>query len=564
MFTKRSLLALTFVPLVAWSVGIVAAGCGSSRSDDADVGDAGDGEGGVGEGGSFVDSGNPTETSECQRAAEAKSNVGCDYWPTVTFNSVRSYFDYAVVVANTGSEPADITVTGPNNVNKQAQVPPGELRKIYLPWVAALKGEDPKCLLSIYTGTPPENSVVQKRAAYHLQSNRPVIVYQFNPLEYKGAGGEGPSGGPKDWTDCRDKERLCFLDFGRQYCYSYSNDASLLLPSTAMTGNYRIGGLKLGYPVLAITGTQDGTTVQVKLAGSAMVRAGGGISATAGGNVITLQLDAGDVAELVGGEGSGVFLTQGDFSGTLVQADKPVQVLSGSHCANVPSGAPACDHLEETIPPAETLGKSYVVARPQGPNGNTVGQLVRIIGNQAQTTLTYDPQKPAGCPDTIGVGETVDCGIVNEDFTVTGSAEFLVVTFLQGGSVVDPADAGADAGPGSGRGDPSISTAVPVEQFRTDYVFLAPDDYDVSYAILTGPTDADVSIDGQKIAAAFDPIGAGGQGVARVQLGAGKGGAHTLLSNKAVGLQVMGYGAFTSYQVPGGLNAKQIAVAPPK
>jgi hypothetical protein len=36
-----------------------------------------------------------------------------------------------------------------------------------------------------------------------------------------------------------------------------------------------------------------------------------------------------------------------------------------------------------------------------------------------------------------------------------------------------------------------------------------------------------------------------------------------LVSDKPVGLQVMGYGSYTSYQYPGGLNLGLIAPPPP-
>ena len=54
-----------------------------------------------------------------------------------------------------------------------------------------------------------------------------------------------------------------------------------------------------------------------------------------------------------------------------------------------------------------------------------------------------------------------------------------------------------------------------------------------------------------------------GYGVTRYGLDANAG-AHVLLASAPVGLQVMGYGQYTSYQYPGGLNLKQIAPPPPK
>ena len=85
--------------------------------------------------------------------------------------------------------------------------------------------------------------------AYHLVSSRPVIVYQFNPLEYR-----------NDACNCL---------FGP---YSFSNDASLLLPSTAATGSYRVTAMRgqdteelhaPGY--ISVTGLRDNTNVRVRL-----------------------------------------------------------------------------------------------------------------------------------------------------------------------------------------------------------------------------------------------------------------------------------------------------------
>ena len=59
----------------------------------------------------------------------------------------------------------------------------------------------------------------------------------------------------------------------------------------------------------------------------------------------------------------------------------------------------------------------------------------------------------------------------------------------------------------------------------------------------------------------FKAIGASGYGVARYKLGPGNSGAHTLMSDKPVGIQVMGYGQYTSYQYPGGSDL--LAIAPP-
>jgi hypothetical protein len=218
----------------------------------------------------------------------------------------------------------------------------------------------------------------------------------------------------------------------------------------------------------------------------------------------------------------------------------------------VPEGTPACDHLESTVFPAETLGKDYFVPVTIGPNNDTPGHVVRIYGNVDGTTLTYDGTTPRGAPTTINAGQVVDLGLVSSNFHVKGSQPFGVGTLMPGGNLLDPVN---------GEGDPSQSFFASTEQFRKKYIFLAPDDYDISYAEIVAPTGANITLDGGKPSGKVAALGTG-YGVIYVKLGAGKDGAHVLESDQPVGLQVIGYGKYTSYQYPAGLNLNVIAPPP--
>jgi hypothetical protein len=505
------------------------------------------------------------DPTTCDQASMLRSYVGCDYWPTVVANSVWSIFDYAVVVANAGSEPAMVTVTGPQNTNQLQTVAPNAIAKFYLPWVAALKGADADmCGAS----TTLSASVFAKAAAYHLVSSVPVTVYQFNALEYVGSG--GPPG--KSWAACPGLQ-TCMDRESPNYgaasgCYSFTNDSSLLLPSTAMTGNYRVAafpgesatdptGTTAPTPIMgsyfAITATTDSTNVTVDLSSTAQVLGGGGVPDTAAGGTITLSMDAGDVVELVGAEGDAV-----DLSGSLVAADQPVQVIAGAPCDQIPETAPACDHLEQSVFPAETLGKQYFVTVPTSPTGTPYGHDVRLYGNVDGTTLTYSPAAPAGCPASLNAGQVGDCGIVQSDFEVTGNNAFVVGSFQLGGSLVDPV---SRTNPNGGEGDPSQSFMAAVEQYRTKYVFLAPGDYESNYADIVAPMGTTVMLDGTPVDTSSAPLADGYVVVHGLSLGSR--GGHVITASAPIGLQVMGYGLYTSYQYPGGLNLKMIAPPPP-
>ena len=287
----------------------------------------------------------------------------------------------------------------------------------------------------------------------------------------------------KDWSTCQK------LNISAPECYSNSNDASLLLPSTAMTGSYRLMGsygfsrhpmqegtstpdlsqpLQPGAaPYFVVTGTADGTNVSVKLGPTGKVVAGHGIIATPAGGTVTFRLDTGDVAEVLGGTGR-----EFDFSGSLLTADKPVQVITGVPCIDYPLDTVACDHVEETVFPAQTLGRHYAVTTPTGPKKNRVAHAVRLCGNVDGTTLTYKPSAPPGCPSSLDAGDVVDCGeLTNLDFEVKGTHELGVAMLMIGASKADPSFNGSSFT--VLQGDPSQSFAVTVAQYRLKYVFLA-------------------------------------------------------------------------------------------
>src|SRR5262249_38050919 len=143
--------------------------------------------------------------------------------------------------------------------------------------------------------------------SYHLVSSRPVIAYQFNPLEYQAQG--GPPG--KDWGGCK---------------YSYTNDASLLFPTTAARNVYRVTAQRApkGWNAwLAVTGIEEGTEVTIAPGDWASIAPGGGLPAIGADSSAKFSLDAGDVMEIVSPPDTAV-----DFSGAIVTSSKPIQLIA--------------------------------------------------------------------------------------------------------------------------------------------------------------------------------------------------------------------------------------------
>jgi hypothetical protein len=454
--------------------------------------------------------------SSCSPDLLGTSYVGCVYYPTVTANLVdSSIFHFAVAVSNTGAKTATVTVTKGGAAVTTVNVAANSVQIINLPWDANLKGP------SSLSVTPMPSSIRVNAGAYKLSSNRPVTVYQYNALEYTLNGS-----------------------------FSYTNDASLLMPVNAWTGNYRVAARHHFYSTsgfLAVTAQAANTQVTITAPpGSHLVKAG--IAGITTGDTGTVTMNDGDVIEIVT-DGSYVANDPNDVTGTLVTATQPVQVIGGHQCVYVPDNTGYCDHLEESMPPIETLSKDYLVTAPLIPTGGNVpkAEMVRIIATQPNTTLTYDPPQ-AGAPTSIAqAGGWVEFQSA-ASFKVSANFKILVAQYMLG----------QDAGGGSG--DPAMALAVATDQYRKSYLFHAPTNYQYNYVNITAKTGEVVTLDGAVVAnASFTAVGGNtGYSVARVALSNAGSGNHTISAANPIGISVYGYGQYTSYWYPGGLDLNVI------
>jgi hypothetical protein len=499
------------------------------------------------------------DPADCKEAALNKTYVGCDFWPTVTYNEVwynmeaKEGFEFAVVVAN--DQKADVTVTvtgGALTGDIKETVPAGTLKTIKLPWVKELKGTTFSNANT--SGGRVKSSVRKNNGAYHLITSLPVTVWQFSPLEYHLQ--PEPAGCIDSMTATLDPDE----------CASVTNDASLLIPKTAMTGAYRaftFGGSDQGDwgdapGGIAITAVEDNTLVKVDL--KADVVAGDGVNAATAGSVVEYTLNAGDVLQLLGKPSPTWGGKHADLSGSVVvgldaenpgTSDKPnfrpIQVIGVSPIADLTpdSQVSYADHMEETVLPAEVLGYSYIVVPPTGPDGKLVEHRVRIVGSVDGTTFSYVKTKPAGAPDSLNAGQWADI-ITSGSFIVSSQNEeypFLVVSFIQGA-------------------EPAASMAVAIKQFRRTYSFLAPVSYKTNYADILVSEGVTVKLDGTPVKGTSEHVDGSGWVVKRVPLSDTNGGKHKLEASGPVGLQVMGYGHATSYYYPGGLKLNVISKPP--
>lgn len=423
---------------------------------------------------------------DCSLTSLGASYVGCEYYPTIMTNDLLwGDFDFGVIVANVGDAAANLR------------------------------------LERIDGATPPDNFVVEARGVavkrlpmesgevYRLRSDQPVVAYQFNPLDYF------------DGTD-----------------YSYTNDASLLLPRNALGRDYVVaawptwsgfGGL------LAVTAAQDDTKVTITTTAYATPFGSPAES-------FTRTLQRGELLQLVSsGENNAA---TSDFTGSRVVADKPVQVIGGHNCTNIPASTPACDHIEEVMFPVNTLGKTYVTSSPQALSA-AAPYIVRIVAIEDDTAVSYAPAISGAATELAQAGDFIQFQ-TTQDVGITSDKRVLVMQYMLGADLV-------------GTGDPAMALAAPIEQWRRDYLFHAPINYATNYVNVVAPSGATVVLDGLPVSG-FEPVGATAWSVARVALDNSGDGNHVMTSSEKFGISVYGYGSYTSYWYPGGLDLEPVDI----
>ncbi len=474
----------------------------------------------------------------CTLSEKIKTNVGCDYWAVDLDNAFvqgsEGFLDaaaapYAVVISNTHPEyTGEVTVFNNEMLVDQAIIPPLGLQIFYLP----RRDVDGTTIAPL---------------AYRIRSSIPIVAYQFNPLENEDV---------------------------------FSNDASLLLPSHVLGKEYRIMTREQSFDqlrgFLTVVGiNEEPTRVKVTVTAPTQADPMGRIPALNAGESFETTLNLFDVLNIeTRGPGA-------DLTGSLVSASANVVVFGGSEAANAPNtnhcinidprtlegkceadlsitcrtnydcndallNTCCADHLEEQLFPINTWGKNYIGTKSF--DRGLEDDYWRILATYDNTKVeTIPPQSEI---PILNAGEWFEFGS-REHFQIVSDKPIMVGQYLASQDAPNPNVRGTMEIGDAGTGDPSFILAVPQEQFRTDFVFLAPNKYAYDYVSIIAPTGAEVFFDDQPVLN-FEDVGDGMLWqISRFPIGDG---VHFITADKNVGVIVYGYDQYVSYGYPGGLN----------
>lgn len=531
-------------------------------------------------------------TNLCTLAARERSNVGCEYWAVDLDNAVAGATlnaaaqQFAVVISNPQPDlTAEIRIEQDDTLPGEPSAPTLVASSRVPPFNLVVFPLGPREVDGSAPGTYNSGShTALTRAGYRVTSDVPVVAYQFNPLEN--------------------------VDV-------FSNDASLLKPVEALagtSGRLEPAYVVLGWPqtisrtddpntnfgsispidfraFLTIVGSRDGTLVRIET--STDVIGGGPVPALAAGESFEVSLDAFDVLNLETDD------FNSDFTGSIVSADGPVAVFSGSEASDSPrfdrlSERRCCaDHLEEQLDPIRSAGRRFIA--PLSFNRHLA------LAN-AGAPLTPEPEPevfrviavlPSGANIRTSLG-----GKLGEFRLETRSSMREIVTtrdfwlesdapLMLGNVTASQSAAGIPNNlPG---GDPSFVIIPPVEQYRAQYVFLTPDRYSFDFLRIMAPRGARILLDTEPLERipgcsleagtvlehelegseldfqvircqlSFPIIDSSLESDAPLRPGVQSDGVHRLVSDRPIGVIVDGFDRNVSYGYAAGTELRQIA-----
>ena len=146
--------------------------------------------------------------------------------------------------------------------------------------------------------------------------------------------------------------------------------------------------------------------------------------------------------------------SNGDLTGTRIVSSKPLSVIAGHECGNVPSHTTGCEPFAVQVPPSFTWGNTFLLASFGGRDTDTVFKFVSTVPTNVVIA----------CEQTLGLSNVTEFQFAvsaNMYCSLRSSKPILLVQLATSGS-------------DDGRGDPAIALVSPVDQYVHNISFLAP------------------------------------------------------------------------------------------
>lgn len=364
-------------------------------------------------------------------------NAGKEYWFTIppclqeegtkTVNFIRIY------ITSQYRTNCVVEIPGKKYSSKKETIPNEVIEFVIEPGVGQPYEKSPV--------DPERPDEVFPNAGIHIVADAPIVVYAAVRY-YNTGGGFLPIPVPK---------------LGKKYIVS-----SYPVDTLFREENFYIPGY------VGIVAAYDKTTVQFTLGGNSKTQTAGGILP---GQTAQKTLNKGDVW-LISTKGS-----YSDLTGSKIVADKPIAVVTGNECANIPNGKRWCDYIVEMEMPTYAWGYSYhIPITSKSPRRwRKYTPLLRVLAKEQNTTLYRNGKEFGFLKGTTGmegdgwVETRMNPEVPYTYYPVVISGDKPISVTLYNPSAQDD-----DTNNVNAYNDPFSMTIIPVEQYSNEIFFCAP------------------------------------------------------------------------------------------
>ena len=246
-----------------------------------------------------------------------------------------------------------------------------------------------------------------------------------------------------------------------------------------------------------------------------------------------------------------------DISGTSIVSDKPLTVVSGHECGNVPLIC-CCQHITEQIPPTVTWG-TKVFLTPYF--GHSVGPYFKVLTSESQTTLILT------CTLNNSLSSNTTYLELAGDFVTFESPSNSSYCYIESDKPILVTQLGPSSGTNNNEyGDPVISMIPSLEQHQQSITLVVPSFsritmlYNVNIATTSkGP----VLLNGQSISVTWNNIYNNGNNTvgygAQIQFNySSTSVSYTITMQSTFSALVYGFGSNDGFSYSAGVNLEQL------
>ncbi len=383
-----------------------------------------------------------------------------------------------------------------------------------------------------------ENQTVLTKAV-HIKANKPIVVYGYSYRQY-------------------------------------TSDGYLAIPPSSWGTEYRVAGY---YGLTTVSETEkqvkatsefalvsayDSTIVSIILSANTM-DANGNLLNNAG-DAVTVTLNKGQVYQV---QAQWNVDDPQDLSMSEISSNKPVGLIAGSKCADVPTSNCCCDIILEMITPVATWGTEYFTYPFDPPPDREWGDVWRIYPSQDNTKIYLNGtlQGTVGInsnPPWFEITEQNQPVVLNTAAHWSFSAPVMMVQYVTSEGYDGDLNACTC-------GDPADAVLETLGEYSTGIVYATPPDSDgfTNYVNVvidgTGGQQSSLLVDGQPVTALTAPYYVKNKAVApdtafwvyHIQI---PGGVHRLSAKAKFSAYGIGTGTYNSYAWPCALSLKVLSL----